>query len=170
MTNFNALVTLNTDTANTIASSETNFDATAADFVLRNIVVAMDRILPEQFKRLPDQVIQTVWEAADVANQLAPLQPADKLHRTHETNEEFVYRLGVRHPLHSLQSRLNVGDFDRNNSNDVIQLKKAVKLGGLAFAAVVEKTADLPEIINTESYFWGNTTAAANRIARLERG
>ena len=43
-----------------------------------------------------------------------------------------------------------------------------VRLSGEAFASVVTDARDNPVIRETERYFWGNTSAAAQRVKKAK--
>lgn len=165
MTHFAELAKLNTENAAAI-TGDSNLDFFAADLVLRNAAVATDRLRPASFFSLSAHTIEAVHDAVEVAKQLAPLQPADLERFPDESTVDHQYRVSVWQPLHALQGRVNSGDLAKYSSVDAHRLKCAVMLSSIAFESILAESANNAAIIETEQYFWGNTEAAAGRIAR----
>jgi hypothetical protein len=169
MTNYDSLIDLNQQAADIVANPEVRFDQTTSDLIMRNIAVATDRLSPEQFARLSPDAQDAVFDAANAASELAPLDPRDQERLPYETASEHAYRISVYHPLHSLQAWLHVGGLRPPSPQEEIKLKQSIQLGSRAFKAVISETSGIPVIDETLGYFMSNALAAAARAKRLSR-
>jgi hypothetical protein len=161
---------LTANTAEAIARQSVVFDDIAADFTLRNMAVIADRLKPAEFDNLSPETRDQVATVIDTAHELAPLANEDLEQYPDETTVDHQYRINIWQPIHSLQKKVHIGEFDPNNSREMVQLRLGVEAAGIAFELVLLETKDIAEIAETEGYFWGNVTAAARRVkqARAE--
>lgn len=167
MSKIPELIEANTHAANVAAHPEAPFNDMLGDLVLRNTVVALDRIDVQGYASLTPETRALVEQTAELSETLAPMAPADVIKLPHETATEYAFRLNVSQPIGNLQRKMNVGNYKPADQTEVAQLKKAIHLGAAAFAAVVGEKIDHPQILEAEGYFWGNTRAAAGRAERL---
>ena len=166
MSQTQELIKLNSQTAETIASSTTEIDNYAADLVLRNLAVASDTLTPRQFSELSPRTVDQVLDAAAIAKDIAPVDKQELLRLPKESDGDYQYRTTIVEPLHYLQRKAHNGEIDKTNIEEMRKVKVGVKLAGEAFASIMNDAADNPAIRETEGYFRGNTEAAAKRLAR----
>lgn len=167
MSRFPELIDAHTHAANIACHPETPFNDTLGDLVLRNTVVALDRIDAAGYATLTPETKALVKETAELAEVLAPMDPADTVILPQESPAQYAFRLNVSHPIGNLQRKMNIGSYKPTDPTEIAQHKKALHLGAAAFAAVVGENLNHTQIQEAEGYFWGNTNAAGARAERL---
>lgn len=143
-------------------------DNVTAELVLRSSAVAADTLTPHQVTELGKPALNALLDAANAAQEVAPLDPADKQRIPRETDAEYRHRTEVWQPLHRLQSVVSLGEYG-NNPEAVSKVKRAVWLSSTAFERILTDPAaqQFSELQRTVGYFGGNTRAAAGRAKRL---
>ena len=164
MSEISKLAQLNVEVANTIDSREGSFDFVASELLMRNVAVITDRQPSTCLSQLPAATVNRLLEAGDRAKWLAPLSDQSLNHLPGELDLDKLYRISVWEPLHELRSRLSSAEF---KPYLYPELASAVKLGTVAFAALLIETSESVETTQSIPYFWGNTHAALARMTRL---
>jgi hypothetical protein len=170
MSQIQELAYLSVDTAEAVARNSEVFDAQAADLTLRNMAVMADRLKPNDFYSLGSSILDQVLVVVHVAQDIAPLMEEDTKRYLDETDQEHQYRVNVWQPIHSLQTKVHNRAYDKDDSTEMSKIRFGVEASGRAFMSVLLETKSIPEIAETEQYFWGNVTAAARRVNLSSNG
>jgi hypothetical protein len=169
MTSFNEVIELNNEATDFVVGVSSRFDETTADLVLRNAAVVADRLTPSQYFRLSDEAQESLKKAAASALEIAPSRIEDLEKLPHETTLDYIYRINVWQPLHSLQARVHVGEIDTGDTEQLAKVKRAIWLASTAFERVTSDAAtqEFPEVQRTLHYFKSNASTAVGRAERL---
>lgn len=143
----------------------------AADYILRNMAVIVDRLSPAQFAGLPKEVQDQVLAIAAYIDVLDP----DSFEANAKAKANWYegdYNVNVVEPIHNLQLL-----FSRLDSHEVIdfvgnhkEINELVKSSGEAFGAVLEQVQDLPVIQRDMlRYFKSNAKIAITIVEKLQR-
>lgn len=161
------LVDTTFEAADILEQPGTVFDATTAGLLLINAYTASTRLDPAQFDGFNELSKETIRAAGAAANKLAPMSDDERQKQPGESEDEYLYRVTVHHPLHHLQDRLHARGYTPASPEEDSEVRHAVKLAALAFAAITQEASKMPELDHSWNYFMTNAAAAAARIKRL---
>ena len=161
-----ALIDANEIAGLAIARNTEGFDSTGADMIMRNIAVICDRMQPQDFNALSQEARDQVAVVAHISHDLAPMKEIDREKHGNETDEQHQYRIGVWGPIHTLQSKVHISDFNEDDKLQMSKIRFGVVAASKAFGAVLQETQNLPQISETVRYFQSNTDAAVRSASR----
>ncbi|MDL2362998.1 MAG: hypothetical protein QFB86_01290 [Patescibacteria group bacterium] len=156
------------EVAENVALHTQKFEDIAAELIMRNMAVIMDRLDPNDYSSMDAGTKSKVQAVAIHTRKIAPIEEGELAQMPFESHSEFVYRASVVHPLHKAQRAIAFADFDTYDVEDSKDYRTAVLLAGRGFNAVVGEVGHMTKITRETRYFTGNIAAAAGRMAIVE--
>lgn len=158
------IVELNSQAALEVNRSR-DFNAKAANFILRNTLQVTSSLTAAQFSELDSQTTDAVLDLVTISNELAPIDYSSE-QRESESDAEYSFRMHVKDPIERLMRSCNTDKFSGEDPQRVSKYKRATMLGASVFAFIAHDQADNFKLDSKQDYFWKNAKEANQVVAR----